>query len=264
MAHRVGLPSDMPGLNDPAYTIRDLFGVVEKSTPVAGFREKLNYSNLNYALAGVIVARVSGMSWDQFITSRILKPLGMNSTYATPSRLKELLGDPNDLDSIFIRVIEKEGKIVSDRWFGWDYLYAPAGSIISTGTDITKWMILQLQDGEFEGKRFFSKSIAREMRNPIIVEDVLWARQHDIWWEDVRNQYSPLIGYGLGWWSFDYSGRRVKDEDSSDPSPWTGAFELREGNRSEVGMSEEVLNNAAGLFQRAVDGGGGDRPLCDR
>ncbi len=46
-------------------------------------RTKLQYNNLMFMLAGYLVERVSGVAYEQFITDRILKPLGMDhSTFS--------------------------------------------------------------------------------------------------------------------------------------------------------------------------------------
>jgi D-alanyl-D-alanine carboxypeptidase len=42
------------------------------------------YSNTNYVLAGMIIARVSGHSWQQEVQSRIIRPLGLHDTF-TPN-----------------------------------------------------------------------------------------------------------------------------------------------------------------------------------
>jgi hypothetical protein len=43
--------------------------------PVSSFRSKFDYDNQLYKVAGEVVARVSGMSWEDFIETRIMKPL---------------------------------------------------------------------------------------------------------------------------------------------------------------------------------------------
>ncbi len=41
-----------------------------------------SYSNTNYALAGLIIERISGHTWQQEVHDRILRPLGLRDTYA--------------------------------------------------------------------------------------------------------------------------------------------------------------------------------------
>ena len=56
---------------------------------VAGFRTHYDYDNNLYIVAGEIVAKVSGMSWEDFIDNRILKPLGMTATAPSMARVKD-------------------------------------------------------------------------------------------------------------------------------------------------------------------------------
>ena len=49
--------------------------------PASSFRSEWEIiRNVMYALSGTIVERVSGMSWDAFVRTRIFAPLGMNET----------------------------------------------------------------------------------------------------------------------------------------------------------------------------------------
>lgn len=44
------------------------------------------YSNVNYEILGLVIAKVAGVSYEQYIVETILKPLGMNSSsFKTPS-----------------------------------------------------------------------------------------------------------------------------------------------------------------------------------
>jgi len=42
--------------------------------------DKWDYSNTNYVLLGILIHRVTGMPWADFLAKRIFKPLGMSST----------------------------------------------------------------------------------------------------------------------------------------------------------------------------------------
>ena len=44
------------------------------------YRAGFGYQNIMYITAGQVIAKVSGMSWDEFVNSRILEPLGMFKT----------------------------------------------------------------------------------------------------------------------------------------------------------------------------------------
>ena len=78
-----GFPEDNPWgdrqLEDTAEEFLDFLkgGVSFSSVPGHQFE----YSNLGYAILGLIVTRASGMPYQQYITKNILQPLGMNNTY---------------------------------------------------------------------------------------------------------------------------------------------------------------------------------------
>ncbi len=80
LTHRSGLglgAGDLmiwPGSNN--FTLKDIIHNLRYLKPVSGFRTKFDYDNLMYIVAGEIVARVSGMSWEEFIETRIMRPIG--------------------------------------------------------------------------------------------------------------------------------------------------------------------------------------------
>src|SRR5215217_5779563 len=101
------------------------------------------YSSYGTALAGYIVARVSGKPYDQYIQEHILNPLGMAHTTAhSPT--------PQD-----IRAHASKGYTYKDGAFKVfpDYsdmgqpAMAPAGGMQSSATDMARFMIAQLRDG---------------------------------------------------------------------------------------------------------------------
>ncbi len=95
------------------------------------------YSNYGAALAGYIVQRVSGMSYDAYVERRIFAPLGM-----TRSSFRQPL--PASL-----RPFVSKGYVVASAGAEpYETIrYAPAGSLAATGDDIGKFMIAHLAHG---------------------------------------------------------------------------------------------------------------------
>ncbi len=162
--------------------------------PGNGFREKFGYSNIMYLAAGLIVEKVSGLSWDEFINERILIPLNMNNTFTSVNRL-DLKGNtaiPHNAvnDSAF-----------SIHYLNWDNI-GPAGSLNSSAADMLKWLQLQLGKGTINGKTIISEKRLREMYSPQTIQNVspfserTWPSTH-------------FKSYGLGWSMMDYHGRKV-------------------------------------------------------
>lgn len=97
LTHRSGLGlgvGDLMFFPDGAdFTMKDLLPVFQHFKQTSQFRTKYDYDNLLYIVAGEIVKRVAGMSFEDFITKRILIPLKMDKTAASIDRIK----DPNNL-----------------------------------------------------------------------------------------------------------------------------------------------------------------------
>lgn len=108
--------------------------------------EAYTYDNFGFLLAGYAVEKVSGMPFAQYMDEKVFKPLGMNSSSVRfkPELLKRMAahygptGEPHPT-------------------FGHAPTDGPQGSILSTGEDMAKYMIMQLQNGQFEGKEIVSK-----------------------------------------------------------------------------------------------------------
>jgi CubicO group peptidase (beta-lactamase class C family) len=112
------------------------------------------YSNYATSLAGYIVARVSGMSYDDYVERHILKPLGMEySTFRQP--LPEHL--QQHMAKGYARASDRKAKpfevVVS----------APAGSQAASGADMARFMIAHLQKGAFGDARILQEQTAEQM-----------------------------------------------------------------------------------------------------
>jgi CubicO group peptidase (beta-lactamase class C family) len=84
LTHRSGLglgAGDLmiwPGPNN--FNTSDIIHNLRYLKPVSGFRTKFDYDNLLYIVAGEVLARASKMSWEDFIETRIMQPLGMTGS----------------------------------------------------------------------------------------------------------------------------------------------------------------------------------------
>ena len=119
------------------------------------------YSNYATMLAGYIVERVSGQPFNQYVEQNIFKPLGMTrSTFAQPlppelaplmsNGYKLASGEPQEFEPISL---------------------FPAGSLSSTATDMAKFMIAHLQNGQFNGARILKPETVRLMQSRLFALD---------------------------------------------------------------------------------------------
>ena len=162
--------------------------------PVYGFRESYGYSNIMFLTGGEVVQSISGKTWDEFVSERILKPLGMKRTYTS---IKDLAG----VDNVAMCHTEFEGKTISIPYLNWDNI-APAGAINSCVEDLSKWIKLQLNSGRKGSLQIFSESRSWEMWSPNIMQNVSMY---------TAKQFPSMHfrAYGLGWGLGDYLGRKI-------------------------------------------------------
>jgi CubicO group peptidase (beta-lactamase class C family) len=113
------------------------------------------YSNYGASLAGYIVQRVSGESFDDYLDKHIFAPLDMkHSTFRQPlpADLEPLMSQCYSLASEPAKKFEIIGP-------------APAGSLSSPGEDMAHFMIAHLQNGEYHGNRILKAETAEMMHN---------------------------------------------------------------------------------------------------
>ena len=91
LTHRGGLPHDGPWWNLPGSTPTEqrhalLVSMLERA-PLSRPGSTYAYSNVGYALAGLMAERVSGESWETLMQRRLFEPLGMASAgFGTPGQ----------------------------------------------------------------------------------------------------------------------------------------------------------------------------------
>ena len=113
------------------------------------------YSNYATALAGYIVARVSGQSFDDYMDEHVFRPLEMsNSTFRQPlpERFRAQLSKAYAVASLPPKPIEIVGP-------------APAGSLTLTGADMAHFMVAHLQDGRYGTQQILKPETARYMHD---------------------------------------------------------------------------------------------------
>jgi len=157
--------------------------------PVSSFRSKYDYDNNLYMVAGQVIEKVSGISWEAFIEQRIMKPLGFTTSKASYNRVV-----PGA--NMIAPHAPADGKVIQIP-HDWNPTVNAAGGIVSNITDLSKWLIMQMNDGEYgNGKKLFSKKNHDEM----------WQLQTVIPVKAAGPYNTHFSGYGLGWFLSDVKG----------------------------------------------------------
>lgn len=193
LSHRTGLPRyDGIWVNAP-YTRRELLDKVTHMKPNQGFREGYQYNNMMYAAAGVAMEKVTGMSWEDIIRQKLLKPLGMNSTGFTNT---EAQAGGNYSLSYFTPLGSSE--VLAKKYEAQSTALGPAGTIKSCIEDMSQWMIALLNNGDFMGQKVIPE---KAIRNTLIAKSITDP-------EFAQPELSQGV-YGLGRWMLTYKGYQI-------------------------------------------------------
>jgi len=143
-----------------------------------------SYSNYATALAGLIVANVSGLSFNEYIQKNIFDVLDMhNSTFYEPLPAefeKQMAGGYQLEDGYYVA---KPFELIAS--------FGPAGGMSSTGIDMTKFALAFLNGGEHAGGRILAAETVHQMLST--------AFSHD----------DRMLGMALGFYETDINGVRI-------------------------------------------------------
>ncbi len=195
LTHRSGLglgAGDLMFWPDSSnFTMKDIIHNLRYLKPVSGFRTKYDYDNLLYMVAGEVVERVSGKTWEAFVEERIMKPLQMNRSAGSYTGLADKV---NVIDAH--APVNGKVQVISRDMFRYGY---SAGGINSSVADMSKWVIAQLNKGKYgDGKQLFSPDVHADM----------WSPQTNIpvGSTPVPPYNTHFSAYGLGWFLSDVKG----------------------------------------------------------
>ncbi|MCB9250604.1 MAG: serine hydrolase [Ignavibacteriales bacterium] len=175
------------------FTLKELIHNLRYLKQTSPFRSKFDYDNLLYMVAGEIVKRVSGLSWESFVEEKIMEPLGMNNSAASFRRLKD---QANVIDGHApvegkVKVVNRHMDIEGEN---------PAGGIYSSIADLSNWVLMHLNNGKF----------GIDLQNQLLSEKVhneIWSPQTILPLNRKVDKYnSHFRSYGLGWFLIDVNG----------------------------------------------------------
>jgi len=154
LSHTSGIPSytELPGfdsLADKKVSNSRLIKFFENAPLIFEPGSNWSYSNSGFVLAGVIVEKITGMPFNDFVDQRILRRLNMTnssfgvSNYAVLNKTAEYAGNT------------PKGKIKMEPQYDWYWAYG-AGQIVSTVDDMLKW------DEALYGQSFIQPALLKQ------------------------------------------------------------------------------------------------------
>lgn len=133
-----------------------------QAEPVAKFRERFEYSNVMYLAASEAIAKAQDSTWEELITSRIFKPLGMIASNFSITVMQQA----SDYSCGYSSDQKREKLPMQDLWIG-----APAAAINSNAKEMAQWLRLLLGNGSVDGKRLISEKGFQEMLAKLVRMD---------------------------------------------------------------------------------------------
>ena len=169
-----------------------------------------SYSSAGIEVLGRIIEVCSGQKYEDFISERILKPLGMKDSFFFPPADK--------VDRIAMVYDGEGGKLVRapGTILGGDpakhrqgaVFPAPGWGLYSTAEDLLHLYRMMLNGGAYEGHRYLSPFSVHVMTEPHTteIERKGWMRGSDygLAWEVVTDPLGELAGHNIG--SFGHGG----------------------------------------------------------
>jgi CubicO group peptidase (beta-lactamase class C family) len=154
MTHHSGLPADWYDdyWNDDPHAFRQVLKYLRECQLAFTPNTVFSYSNLATSLMGIVIERVSQLSYQDYVERNILSPLGMRDSSASADKLSAQL-----LSKAYAGSVEADDPILRD---------APAGAIYSSVEDMARFMGMILAGGAYKGVTILHERTLAAMLSP--------------------------------------------------------------------------------------------------
>jgi len=210
LTHTSGLtdyPDDFDFRRD--YTEDELLKRAQAIQPDFKPGDKWQYSNLGYLTLGILIHKVTGEFYGDFLQERVFKPLGMTTTRI----ISEADIIPNRAAGY--RLVKDELK--NQDWVSPSLNTTADGALYFTVLDMAKW------DAALYGERLLKKTSLQQM------------------WTPVRLNNNTTYDYGFGWGFAQINGHRIIEHGGA----WQG-FTSYIGRYVDDKVTVIVLDNLTG------------------
>ena len=183
LTHKSGLPRHDLFWYQASFSRDELYGRLRFLEPSGPPRTQWRYNSLMFVVAGYIVEKVSGASWESFVTSRILRPLDMRRTLLSAEAMEA------DADHASPYAVH-EGSVRRIPMLKGLSAIAPAGAVQTSMRDLARWLTFQAT------------------RSPGLLNEGMWRELHRPQAE-MPEADEPEVqhrNYALGWIHESYRG----------------------------------------------------------
>lgn len=194
LTHRIGIKTFQGDFTfwNTKLSRQEIMNRMRLLKPTQNFRQDYGYCNSCYMTAGEVIPKVTGQQWETFVQDSILSPLKMNETMVLSTGIAQKPNAATPYTTSYTGTLQQ---VPYDNWNN----LAPAASIISNVSDLSHWLIMQLDSGRYKGKQVLPFAALLKTRDVNIVTS---SRKSSLFPMHFR-------GYGLGLNAADYNGRSV-------------------------------------------------------
>ena len=190
LTHSSGLPreagSHWSDLDFP--TSEEVQELISRRRAAFSPEVRWKYSNLAYTIAGMVVEKVSGVGWADYLQKNIFDPLGMSATSIDREDSKMATGYgprlPDGSRQVF-PFVDARGM-------------AAATGLTSTVEDMARFVSAQFRSGDRGGDRVLRTASLREMHRVRMLETT-WTRGQGIGFSVRRLDDELYVGHGGGY-----------------------------------------------------------------
>ncbi|MFO0939048.1 MAG: serine hydrolase, partial [Gemmataceae bacterium] len=194
LSHRTGYARNELVWYGSPFNREQLVSKMARLKPDIPFRTGFRYNNLMYLMAGQTIPQATGKSWDDFVTERIFQPLRMESTLTSVTQLAPELDVATPHEKV-------KGKPKPVDWKNIDNI-GPAGSILSSASDMAEYVKFHLSGGKAHGKRLLELTTQEELFTP---QNLMPKPAFSF------NEGAVSHAYGFGWMLSDFKGKPLAE-----------------------------------------------------
>ncbi len=192
MRHSTGLPRhDGAWYFFPSQSKDSLLKRVKYQEPFTGIRQQWYYNNFMFLAQGVITEKITGKTWEENIEDHFFKPLDMNVSKT------DIEGMKTSTNAAFGYQLNSDSHIEKMPYYNIAGM-SPAGSINSSVTDMSKWMITWLNEGKYKDAQIIPADYIKEAMSAQMVAAAGFPTK-----ELPEVQFA---NYGYGWFLHSYKG----------------------------------------------------------
>lgn len=201
------------------YTEDDIYKRV-KAAPLA-FKpgEKWAYSNLGYVTLGILINRVTGKFYGDFLKERVFNPLGMTTA--------RIISEADIVPNRAAGYVLAKGELKNQSWVSPSLNTTADGALYLSALDMAKW------EAALNGGKLLQKA------------------GYDAMWTPVKLNDGKTHPYGFGWMLADVNGKRLIEHGGA----WQGfkaVISRYPEDRMAVVVFANLINANEGRLARGV------------